>query len=54
VKINVDDRPQLASQYGVQGIPALMLFHRGKILWRVAGAAPYEQIRSEVEKNIPR
>ncbi|RMD98525.1 MAG: thioredoxin [Calditrichaeota bacterium] len=52
IKVNVDKQPHIASKYGIQGIPTLMLFHKGKILWRVSGALPYPAIKAEVEKFI--
>jgi thioredoxin len=52
VKVNVDEKPHLAQQYGVQGIPALMVFKDGKIAWRSAGALPYDALKKEVEKVI--
>ena len=36
-KINVDDQPQLASQFGVQSIPTLILFKNGEEADRAVG-----------------
>ena len=33
----VDKYGQTAAQYGIQGVPTLMLFHKGEILWRQSG-----------------
>jgi thioredoxin 1 len=33
-KVNVDKHPQLAQQFAIRSIPHLMLFKKGKILWR--------------------
>ena len=52
VKINVDQQPEVAAKYQVQGIPALMLFEKGSIKWRTTGALPYENIRGEVMKAL--
>jgi thioredoxin 1/thioredoxin 2 len=52
VKVNVDRQPDAASRLQVQGIPALMLFVRGELKWRVAGAIPYAQMRQEVLNAI--
>ncbi|ACD89941.1 MAG: thioredoxin [Chlorobium limicola] len=52
VKVNVDRQPAAAAQFQVQGIPALMLFHKGKLVWRTAGALSYQQIREEVVKVL--
>ena len=37
-KINVDEEPNLAAQYGVQAIPTLILFRNGEEIERVIGA----------------
>ena len=38
VKINIDEQPQLASQYGVMSIPTLMVFENGDIADKAVGA----------------
>lgn len=52
VKVNVDEKPQVSAQYGIQSIPTLMIFHRGKILMRQSGALPYNALKGEIEKVI--
>ena len=37
-KLNVDDSPALAGQYGVQGIPTLLIFQNGEVVSQVVGA----------------
>ena len=37
IKINVDNNQQLAAQYQVRGVPTLILFKKGKQLWRQSG-----------------
>lgn len=37
-KINIDEQPQLASQYGVMSIPTLMVFHNGDVVDKAVGA----------------
>jgi thioredoxin 1 len=37
VKVNVDKNPQAAQQHRVQGIPTLILFEKGKPVWRTSG-----------------
>lgn len=52
VKVNVDQQPEAASRYQVQSIPALMLFHKGELKWRTAGALSYPQLKAEVTKVL--
>ena len=37
-KINIDEQPQLASQYGVMSIPTLMVFENGEVADKAVGA----------------
>jgi len=43
-KINVDDNPQLASQFGVMSIPTLVVMKDGKVVNQAMGAMPKAQI----------
>jgi len=52
VKVNVDQQPEAAARFQVQGIPALMLLVGGLVKWRTAGAISYQQMRQEVLKVI--
>lgn len=45
VKVNVDQEPQLAAQYNVSSIPALVFIANGKIVSQTAGAAPEASLR---------
>jgi thioredoxin 1 len=40
VKVNVDEEPGLAQQYGITGIPALLVFKGGEIAKTMVGAKP--------------
>jgi thioredoxin 2 len=50
VKINVDDNPQAARDYGVQGIPALFALNRGEVAARHAGVAEANLLKGWVER----
>ena len=43
-KINVDEQPELASEFGIMNIPTLVVMKNGKIVQQVSGARPKEAI----------
>ena len=43
-KINVDEQPELASQFGVMSIPTLVVMKDGKVAAQSVGAQPKEEI----------
>ena len=45
-KINIDEQPELASQFQIMTIPTLMVMEEGRILRRSSGAKPKKQILS--------
>ena len=47
-KVNVDDEPQLAMQYGIEAIPTLIVFKGGRIAAKSMGYRP----QSEIEKML--
>lgn len=44
IKIDVDKSPSTAQTYRVQGVPTLILFKNGKILWRQSGVVQKNQL----------
>jgi thioredoxin 1 len=51
-KLNVDENPSTPTQYGVRGIPTLILFKSGKILDQIVGAVPKARLRAMIEKAL--
>ena len=45
-KVNVDEQPELAAQFGVMSIPTLVVIKDGKIVNQTVGARPKAQILS--------
>ena len=43
-KVNVDEQPELASQFGVMSIPTLVVMKNGKIINQTMGARPKNAI----------
>ncbi len=48
-KLNVDDNPQTAMRYQVQGIPTLLIFKGGRVIDRIVGAVPEPLLRGKVD-----
>jgi thioredoxin 1 len=52
IKIDVDRNPQAAAVYQVQGVPTLILFKKGKVIWRQSGVVPANQLERLIQDNI--
>ena len=52
VKINVDDNPQVASQYGIMSIPTLLLFKDGKKVDQKVGALAKPALKNFIEAAL--
>ncbi|AFZ16171.1 thioredoxin [Allocoleopsis franciscana] len=52
VKLNTDENPQIASQYGIRSIPTLMIFKGGQRVDMVVGAVPKTTLANTLEKYI--
>jgi thioredoxin 1 len=52
VKLNIDDNPLTPAQFGVRGIPTLMLFKDGQVAATKIGAVPKKSLQDWVESNI--
>ncbi len=44
-KVNVDEQPELAEQFGISGIPTLLLFQSGRVIDRAVGVQPKEKLK---------
>jgi len=51
VKLNVDENPVSAANYGIKGIPTMILFNGGKEVERLVGLAGKESIGRLIEKH---
>ena len=52
IKIDVDKNPQVATAYQVQGVPTLILFKKGKSVWRKSGVVMVSELEKLVNDNI--
>jgi len=51
-KLNVDESPATTSQYGVRGIPNLILFKGGKLFDQIVGTVPKARLKTMIEKAL--
>jgi thioredoxin 1 len=51
-KVNIDDNPQTPTQYGVRGIPTLMIFKNGQVAAMKVGALPKSKLLEWVQQSI--
>lgn len=51
-KINIDDNPKVASELGVSGIPALMIFKGGQLTQSLRGLQDKAKIASALDANL--
>ncbi|HBE17504.1 MAG TPA: thioredoxin [Cyanobacteria bacterium UBA11149] len=52
VKLNTDENPNIASQYGIRSIPTLMIFKEGQRVDMVVGAVPKTTLANTLEKYL--
>jgi thioredoxin 1 len=51
-KLNTDENPNVASQYGIRSIPTLMLFKDGQKIETVVGAVPKTTLHTTITKYV--
>lgn len=51
-KLNVDDNPETASQYGIMSIPTLLFFKNGQVVKTVIGAQGKEALKKAIDEVL--
>jgi thioredoxin 1 len=51
-KVNVDDAAELATRYGISGVPTLVLFKNGEILDTIVGMVPPRALKVRLEAAV--
>ena len=49
IKINTDEKPDLAARFHITGIPTLILFKNGQPVHRISGALSLEQMKQQFQ-----
>ena len=51
-KLNIDENPNTPTQYGVRGIPTLLIFKSGQVVAEKIGAMPKSALQGWIEENL--
>jgi thioredoxin 1 len=51
-KVNVDDAPHLAAQYGIRSIPTFLVFQDGHVVDQAVGVVPKQVLVAKLAKYI--
>ena len=51
-KVNVDDHPNIASQYGIRSIPSLLVFSDGEVQQQIVGAVGKGELSEAINKLL--
>ena len=51
-KVNLDEHPALASQYGVRSIPAIFIFNNGEVAERAVGVQPEDTLSAMIQRVL--
>lgn len=52
LKVDVDKNQSAAQAYRVQGVPTLMIFHKGEVVWRQSGLIQAGEIVNQFKKVL--
>ena len=52
VKIDTERNPDIAIHYNVRGIPNMILFRKGEILWQQAGVVQAPQLEAIIRRKL--
>jgi len=51
-KLNVEENPNTATNYGIMSIPTLIFFKNGRVVEQVVGALNKAELKKKIEENI--
>lgn len=50
-KVNIDENPEIAAQFGVRSIPTLLMFKDGELAANMVGAAPKSRLADWIKAS---
>jgi thioredoxin 1 len=51
-KLNVDENPEIAANYGIRSIPTLLIFKGGEMVDKIVGAVPKATIAQKINAQL--
>jgi thioredoxin 1 len=51
-KLNTDENPAVPNKYSISAIPTMLVFREGKMVDRIVGAMPKEQLAAKIRKYL--
>jgi len=51
-KVDVDDNPEITSQFGIRNIPTILFFKDGQVVDKTVGAIPATEVEARMEKLL--
>ena len=52
IKVNIDKNQQIAEKFKIKGVPPLLLFKKGKLIWRQAGIHTKNELTLIIEEKL--
>jgi thioredoxin 1 len=49
-KVNIDEHPGLASEYGIRAIPTMLLFHQGQVVDQMVGLKSKRDLKTSLDR----
>ncbi|MDZ7689953.1 MAG: thioredoxin TrxA [Balneolaceae bacterium] len=51
-KVNVDENPEISTEYGIRSIPSLLIFKDGEVVDQIVGAVPKSQLKKQLDAQL--
>lgn len=51
-KVDVDNNPEVSTEYGIRSIPAMLIFKDGEVVDQIVGAVPKAQLKKKLDAQL--